>query len=88
MQGEFYAPIYRNGTECNARDTFTGAYASEYLRQKEAGQWDIKRTVDRANKAAALTITKMGAQQGIPWADEIDRFDAPFNDPDISALTI
>lgn len=68
-------------------DTFTGAYASEYLRQKEAGQWDIKRAVNRANKAAALKITRLGAQQGIPWADEIDRFDAPFHDPDISTLT-
>ncbi|KAF2477179.1 Ribokinase-like protein [Lindgomyces ingoldianus] len=38
--------------------------------------------------AAALTITKLGAQKGIPWADEIDRFDVPFNDPDISTLTI
>ena len=72
----------------NIRDTFTGAYASEYLRQREAGDWNIKQAVDRANKAAALTITKLGAQQGIPWADEIDRFDAPFNDPDISMLTI
>lgn len=68
------------------RDTFTGAYASEYLRQKEAGQWDIKRAVDRANKAAALTITRLGAQEGIPWADEIEYFDAPFND--ISTLSI
>ncbi|KAL9098947.1 MAG: hypothetical protein Q9163_005483 [Psora crenata] len=71
-----------------AGDTFTGAYASEYLRQKEAGKWDIKSAVDRANKAAALTITRLGAQEGIPWADEIDRFDAPFNDPDIPTLTI
>jgi ribokinase len=31
---------------------------------------------------------KLGAQKGIPWADEIDRFHAPFNDPDISMLTI
>ncbi|KAL9097518.1 MAG: hypothetical protein Q9165_000414 [Trypethelium subeluteriae] len=71
-----------------AGDAFTGAYASEYLRQKEAGQWDIKRAVIRANKAAALTITKLGAQQGIPWADEIDRFDAPFKVPDLSVLAI
>ena len=50
MQGEFHASRFLNGTKCNARDTFTGAYASEYLRQKEAGQWDIKRAVNRANK--------------------------------------
>ncbi|KAI9663839.1 MAG: hypothetical protein M1821_007329 [Bathelium mastoideum] len=71
-----------------AGDTFTGAYASDYLRQKEAGQWNIKHAVVRANKAAALTITKLGAQHGIPWADEIDCFDAPFREPDISTLTI
>ena len=87
-QGEFCTATYQNRTKCNARDTFTGAYASEYLRQKEAGKWNIKSAVDRANRAAALTITKLGAQQGIPWADEVDRFDAPINDPDISTLTI
>ncbi|KAF6816895.1 hypothetical protein CMUS01_12198 [Colletotrichum musicola] len=31
----------------------------------------------RANKAAAMTIQTVGAQDGIPWADEIDAFDAP-----------
>ena len=72
------------GLKWDARDTFTGAYSSDYLRQKEAGKWDIKQAVIRANKAAALTITRLGAQGGIPWSDEIDRFDAPLNDPDIS----
>ena len=69
-------------------DTFTGAYASDYLRQKTAGAWDIRSAVVRANKAAAITIMKMGAQAGIPWANEVDQFDAPFLDPDISILTI
>ncbi len=58
------------------RDTFTGAYSSEYLRQKATGTWDIKSAVVRANKAAAMTIRSVGAQDGIPWSDEIDRFDA------------
>lgn len=69
-------------------DTFTGAYSSDYLRQKEAGQWDIKHAVVRANKAAAITITRLGAQAGIPWSDEIDQFDAPFLEPDLSILAI
>ena len=60
-------------------DTFTGAYGSEYLRQKVAGEWDIKKAITRANKAAALTIGKLGAQEGIPWANEIDEFDAELN---------
>jgi hypothetical protein len=62
-----------------ASDTFTGAYASEYLRQKAAGNWDIKSAIVRANKASALTIGKLGAQEGIPWADEIDQFEADLN---------
>ena len=39
------------------------------------GQWDIRAAVVRACKAAALTITKIGAQDGIPWRDEIDNFE-------------
>ena len=71
-------------------DTFTGAYSSEYLRQKDAGRWNIREAVVRANKAAALTIMQLGAQRGIPCCDEIDKFDAPFNedDPDLTALSI
>jgi len=63
------------------RDTFTGAYASDYLRQKAKGTWDIESAVIRANKAAAITIQTVGAQDGIPWADEIDNFDAPQKAP-------
>lgn len=64
------------------RDTFTGAYASEYLRQKSMGTWDIRSAVVRANKAAAITIQSVGAQDGIPWVDEIDTFDSPHKVPD------
>lgn len=71
-----------------AGDTFTGAYASEYLRQKTAGKWDIKSAIIRANKAAALTIGKLGAQEGIPWADEIDHFEAELNTTRTSELSI
>ncbi|KAK7418821.1 hypothetical protein QQX98_003683 [Neonectria punicea] len=65
------------------KDTFTGAYASEYLRQKAKGTWDIRSAVVRAKNAAAITIQSVGAQNGIPWADEIDDFDAPHKLPDI-----
>ncbi|PGH18375.1 hypothetical protein AJ79_00442 [Helicocarpus griseus UAMH5409] len=77
-----YCPAYEIKVvdTTGAGDTFTGAYASDYLCQKETGQWDIRRAVVRANKAAALAITKMGAQKGIPWADEIDAFNAPVNE--------
>ncbi|CAF3523416.1 unnamed protein product [Fusarium graminearum] len=39
-------------------------------------------TVIRANKAAAITIQSLGAQNGIPWSDEIERFDAPRKGPE------
>lgn len=58
------------------RDTFIGAYASDYIRQRAKGSWDIRSAVIRANKAAAIAIQSFGAQDGIPWADEIDNFDA------------
>ena len=87
-QGEFPIPLSSSRADHNIRDTFTGAYASDYLRQREEGRWDIKSAVIRANKAAALTITRLGAQGGIPWSDEIDHFDAPFNNPDVSTATI
>ena len=43
--------------------------------------WDIEKAVIRASKAAALTVSTLGAQEGIHWANEIDEFaissDAP-----------
>ncbi|KAI3559007.1 hypothetical protein CABS03_11254 [Colletotrichum abscissum] len=60
-----------------AGDTFTGAYAADYVRQisSASGEWDIESAVVRANKAAAISVGRMGAQGHIPWADEIDQFD-------------
>jgi len=60
-----------------AGDTFTGTYASDYLRQKRSGQWDLQAAVRRACRAAALITTQIGAQEGIPWMDEIDNFEDP-----------
>jgi hypothetical protein len=31
--------------------------------------------VERACRASALTITKVGAQEGIPWQEQIDNFE-------------
>ncbi|KAK4195221.1 putative ribokinase protein [Triangularia verruculosa] len=95
-QGAFYANNQESGRcpayDCKRllltgrkknRDTFTGAYCSEYLRQQTASNndgrnWDIRSAVVRGNKAAAMTVMRgVGAQEGIPWADEIDGFDAP-----------
>lgn len=57
------------------RDTFTGAYASDYLRQKAKGEWDIKSAVVRSNKAAAMAIQSLSAQDGIPWSNELDDYE-------------
>lgn len=55
------------------RDTFVGTYALECVRQKrKKQQWDIKKAVERGCRAAAKTILQLGAQDAIPWADEID----------------
>ena len=64
--------MHTRQTLTGSSDTFTGAYATDYLRQKQAGEWNIKAAVARACRAAELTITRIGAQEGIPWMDEID----------------
>lgn len=51
-----------------AGDTFVGAYALEAVK----GDFNIKFAVEKANKAAAKTIGKRGAQISIPWANELD----------------
>ncbi|KAK8137198.1 hypothetical protein PG984_005138 [Apiospora sp. TS-2023a] len=62
-------------------DNFIGTYAVDYLRQRARGTWYIRRAVTRATKAAAIKIQSAGAQHGIPWADEIDVFNAPTKMP-------
>ena len=37
-------------------------------------EWDIEKAVVRACKAAAMVVSTYTAQEGIPWADEIDSF--------------
>jgi sugar/nucleoside kinase (ribokinase family) len=37
-------------------------------------EWDIEKAVVRACKAAAMVVSTLTAQEGIPWADEIDGF--------------
>jgi ribokinase len=50
-----------------AGDTFVGQYALEVVR----GTFDIEEAVRKANRAAAKTVEKMGAQDSIPWRDEL-----------------
>lgn len=66
-----YRPQYAN-THLDASDTFVGMYAVEYLQQKRRGEWDIVKAIKYACKASARTIERLGAQESIPWIDEID----------------
>ncbi|KAJ4389750.1 putative ribokinase [Gnomoniopsis smithogilvyi] len=53
-----------------AGDTFVGQYALEVVGSK-GGQFAIEDAVRRANKAAARTVERKGAQHSIPWRDEL-----------------
>lgn len=50
-----------------AGDTFVGAYALEAVKV----DLDIDVAVRKANAAAAKAVGKRGAQEAIPWADEV-----------------
>ena len=50
-----------------AGDTFVGVYAVEVVK----GSFDIEKAVRLANKAASKTVLKKGAQESIPWRDEL-----------------
>jgi ribokinase len=52
-----------------AGDTFVGQYALEVV--SPMSKFDILAAVRRANHAAAKTVEKMGAQDSIPWRDEL-----------------
>lgn len=52
-----------------AGDTFVGQYALDVVSVK--GQFSIEGAVRRANKAAARTVERRGAQDSIPWRDEL-----------------
>ncbi|KAK0289120.1 hypothetical protein LTS00_009338 [Friedmanniomyces endolithicus] len=57
-----------------AGDSFIGAYAVDYVRQKHRGEkFDIVQAITFASKAAARTIEAIGAQESLPWADEMER---------------
>ncbi|EGO59466.1 hypothetical protein NEUTE1DRAFT_60919 [Neurospora tetrasperma FGSC 2508] len=55
-----------------AGDTFVGMYALEVvIAAKKGEQFDIEGAVRKANKAAAKTVERPGAQDSIPWRDEL-----------------
>jgi len=52
-----------------AGDTFNGAFLCRYI---ETGDW--QQAVDFAQAAAAIAVSRQGAQTSIPWRDEIIDF--------------
>lgn len=49
-----------------------GAYAAQYMAQKQKGQWDIRAAVQYGCKASARVIEHLGCLDPIVWADEVD----------------
>jgi ribokinase len=54
-----------------AGDTFVGQFALEVVAARGA-DFDVATAVRKANKAAARTVEKLGAQDSIPWRDELE----------------
>ncbi|KAH7149968.1 Ribokinase-like protein [Dactylonectria estremocensis] len=54
-----------------AGDTFVGSYALAVVAAK-GGVFDIDAAIKAANKAAAITVARKGAQISIPWRDELE----------------
>ncbi|KAI4141409.1 MAG: hypothetical protein LQ340_007656 [Diploschistes diacapsis] len=54
------------------RDTFVGAYAVEWVKQKQQNKWNLGVAVAFANQAAAKTIQKVGCLESIPWASDLE----------------
>ncbi|KAK3687488.1 Ribokinase-like protein [Podospora appendiculata] len=52
-----------------AGDTFVGQYALEAVVAE--GAFDIEAAVRKANRASARTVERAGAQDSIPWRDEL-----------------
>lgn len=61
------------------RETFVGAYAVEYLRQKSSsqydpkGNWGIQAAVQRACEAANHSLNHEGCIYPLPWDDTFER---------------
>ncbi|KAK4166063.1 Ribokinase-like protein [Cladorrhinum sp. PSN259] len=51
-----------------AGDTFVGRYALDIVGK----DFDIEKAVRKANKTSAITVQRAGAQDSIPWRDEVE----------------
>jgi ribokinase len=41
---------------------------------------ELAPAIDRATRAATISVTRRGAQPSIPWREEIDRFETWFEE--------
>ena len=65
---EYFQPSYAVETidTTAAGDTFTGYFLATFLMEK-----DIKKSLEIAAKAAAISVTRKGAASSIPYLDEV-----------------
>ncbi|WYZ45278.1 hypothetical protein EsH8_VIII_000594 [Colletotrichum jinshuiense] len=55
-----------------AGDTFVGSYCVAAVNAQAKGEvFDISQAIRKANRAAAKTVERKGAQASIPWRDEL-----------------
>ena len=54
-----------------AGDTFVGSYAVSATQHPMEQNFDIQSAVERATCASAITVQRHGAQDAIPWLDEL-----------------
>ena len=88
LQGKLHFPAYRVRVEDStaAGDCFNGVLAAGIDRLIQAradgpkafvpSLEDLAPVIDRASRAAALSVTRPGAQPSLPWAQEVDDFDS------------
>ena len=57
-----------------AGDTFIGAYAAA-IATGDGSNNSLDAAVKQANKAAAVAVTRKGAQASIPWTDDLEKFE-------------
>lgn len=55
-----------------AGDTFVGSYAVSAVKNQIFPEFDIRLAVERATRASAITVQRHGAQDAIPWLDELE----------------
>ncbi|KAK5998503.1 Ribokinase [Cladobotryum mycophilum] len=71
-QSSLVAALKANVVDTTAAgDTFVGSYALAAV-SAGSGHFDIGTAVETANRAAALTVSRKGAQVSIPWKDELN----------------